>query len=432
MATMRDVELSLLWQGDGELKGDDTLLAPMALFIARGVVPGDAVELTSPAGKQMMVEVLAVSTDDALIVHATPGPDQVEAVLPVGPVSIRVLRRMDRPCPVCERKGVVKELIAARVGEEVTLTHLHCSWCEAEMSADHGTINCEGCMATVRERLLRDHTDLDQEMKLFGGKRVIKVRPRTVEDGDAIQSFQDAMVLGNPGLSTQYVLNETKKAALALTLEDDGQGKKPSDLVTATDMTPRQRVLLMGKHFKGMNQGYYNALLSALGRYEALIEDACRYRIDETYPEEELLILSEAIATSPTPVTGTVSLWDGAETLEFVVPTTDQLEEADAMAETIIQENKDHMMEGRAKFIIAWCRTACHFKGDSKVTFKEETTYIPGPDGKPVPYTVNGLEERMQYIGTLPIALYYLYLSASNVWQRRVARASDVEVVGKS
>jgi len=397
--------LSTLWSGEGVLDDKDRLTCPLARFVTLGVVPGDLVDLKSTSGNGL-VKVLQVEGEETLTIE-----DLNEALsytgTTEGPFEVKVQRIIDKPCPMCQKLGRPKES-----------DHLHCVRCQAERPLNDKGGHCQACIKWARQELVQ-HLRFEMEFPLFRGKVKVKLHARSVTECDSMQEWQDRMLLDNPKLSTNFVLENSAKAALAIALDDDGYGAKPSDLVNeGTPDDPYVRLPIMMKHFKGMSDAYYKALLTSLHRLDTLVEDACVYKIDAKYTEEQLMELAERLALKrpDEEVTGAITLFDGLEVLTFRVASTEEIEEAEQFTEAFIQGNRGKMLDGRGVFVKALARLACIFMEDSKAGFDGSTPFA----------------EKLGYLMTLPMPLYYLYLAAGRIWMQRVREASEPEVLGNS
>ena len=408
------VRSMLVAEGEGVLDLKDRLSCSLGRFYTLGARQGDGVRLTTPDGKEAYGRVLQVASDTTLVLDGLPevgfvslfgGGDQVF-------VKAEVLRLVGDTCGVCELAGKTAES-----------DHRHCLMCNAEMAiAPEGApllANCDDCIKAAREKLLRTNT-IARDFSLFGGKLKVSVHSRTIEEGDFIQEWQDQFKRELGGRTTAFFFDEVAKSALAIVLDNDGEGGRPM-AIAPEDMDAKQAVPLAMKHFKDFPESRYKLTLSCMSRIDKLVEEACFYRIEDKSTKDELMELAEQLATSKAPVTGVVKLWDGLEALTFCDPKKERADEADAFAELIIANYRQHggpgaqeMSDARKTFTKSVCRLAAKFVGDSKGRFTPETPF----------------QERLTYLMTLPIPLYYLYIAAVNVWDARVVKAGSVEVVG--
>jgi hypothetical protein len=327
--------------------------------------------------------------------------------MPPGDVEVILSRVLDDPCPVCDEAEAPREL-----------DHVHCPGCNAVVVFNSaGIINCQACIDKMIDRLAVG-VHIEETVPIFGGKRTIVIHSRTVGECDEIQEWQDALMSANANLTTQYVLDETKKVAVAVAVDDDGQGAAPRDLCATLppEATPIDRITVMSKHFKSHPAAYFNAILVQVGKLDSLMEDACKYAIKDVPTETQLMILGEQVAIGPYPVLGKVALWGGKVNLTFTSPSLEALDDANAFAENFIQAHKKRMFEGRAKFIVSMASLAAHFRGDHITRFDEDSTF----------------DERLNYLLTIPMPLYYLYLAGGNVWQLRLNKSSEAEVLKNS
>lgn len=430
MSTNKQMDMSIIWAGYVSVDVQDRLVSSEGRFLTRAVQPGDTVFLQKDDETEHFAEVLQINTDDLLIFQALVGPPdpppsgrtnlpndgmiaERPASPPAEPVDIppgeyiaRIARYVTMPCPICRKADKVREI-----------DHIHCNWCLNEMSLGGERVNCEACIAKMRARLVKERT-ISQEMTIFGGKRKIKLHALTVMEGDRAQQYQESFIIGNPGLSIGYVGEEVKKAQVAMMIDDDGHGQKPMDLVSAEPdkVLPDAELRVAVKFFKSLNMATYRGMISCATSLEALVKEACLYRIEDEPDDQELMMLADELVNSEELVHGTVPLFDGIEMLTFCVPTVEMVEEADNWAENFKQENASKMLEGRYGFIRDMSKLAAWFRRDSKTGFDETS--------------VHG--QRLAYIASLPTPYYYLYLSASRVFERRVSRANEVQVLGNS
>lgn len=384
-----------LWEGEGLIEKDnDVLTCTLARFVLTGVKSGDLVGLTSD-GEERLYRILQAPNDDQL---------QYDGDVKAGVYKVRVLREVNEPCEVCKKLGHLKEA-----------THLHCNTCRAEVAInDERRVNCIKCILEMRKRLARGGS-IVTSMSLFGGKKTIVIHARTVAEGDQIQEFQDRMIKQNPDMTLGFVLDESRKAAVAMSLDNDGDGRSPRDMIVKPgEVQAADQVAIMMKHFRGMSAPYYNAIHSAVGMHDSLLDDACRDRVNDDVTEDDLLRLSEDLALNRQPTEGTVSVWGDEITLIFAAPSTDDIDDGNAFAENFIRSSRETILDVRAKFIVALARLAVYFRGDNTVRFDSDSTF----------------EERINHLLALPINLFYVYQDACLVWQRRLARASEVEVLG--
>ena len=409
--------LVTLWEGQGIINVKDTVFAPLGRFVSAGVQTGDTVILKDVADPAVVetTEVIQVDGEDRLFVKPNPltatsyqMADGTTVTTGTRELMVQVVRPVAKPCPVCKADGVVAES-----------DHLHCPRCKAHKPVDEkglpadGRTHCIDCVQRAREMLAKSN-HFQETVPMFGGKLPVTVHARTVQECDFMQEWQDRLIIETPQATTQWVLDESSRAALALGLDDDGKGNCPRNMVAGTTDDPSVRIPLICRMFKDYNAGVYRAMLAALDRLDSLVEDACVYRIEEEPTEEELLVLADALATSEGEVRGTVSIWDGLEVITFAAPSQSELDEANSFAEAIIQANKGKILDGRARFLITLARLAANFRGDSKQHFDEEATF----------------DERLNYLFTLPMPMYYLYIHAGNAFNKRVARASELDVLG--
>lgn len=406
---MNLVNMSYIWDGDGVTDDRDVLTCPMARFTLIGARRGDVVELTR-GNITVRCAVLKVMSDESLVFQSIDRTQESEqspgiASIPPGDVGVVLTRRVEKPCAQCP-KGSPREL-----------DHLHCAGCNTVVEYNEsGIVNCDECINSMIAQLCMS-THVSREVPLFKGKKTISIHARTVSECDSIQEWQDSIIIDNRTISTQYVLDESKKASVAFAVDDDGNGNNPRQLLDEADkdIKPAERVNLMMKHFKGHPVAYFNAIMTAVGQLDSVVEDACKYAIKDAPTEEELMLLGEQIAIGPYPVLGKVGVWDDKITLTFTSPMLEAVEDANAFAENFIQAHKDKMLEGRAKYIFGLAMLAVHFRGDHMRQFKEDSTF----------------GDRLNYLLTLPMALYYLYLAAGNIWQHRVHKASGADILGK-
>lgn len=416
--------LTSIWEGQGSVEVKDTLRCPLGRFLTLGVRPGDTVlvALQSKPGEVEATTVIQVDSEDSLFVRATPltgawAQDEAGGST-VGPreLIVAVQRELTSVCPVCAKGGHVSEA-----------NHVHCPRCKTKrklvMSDDgktweteDGKSHCEECVTKVREQLIKSN-DYVESMTIFGGKRTVTVHARTVRECDYMQEWQDRMIIEQPQATTQWVLDESARMALGLALDDDGAQTCPRSLVPEGEHDdPYIRLPLISRHFKNYNSAVYRAMLQALDRLDSLIEDACADRITDDQDDQAILELADALATSDTEVVGNVTIWGGLEMLRFAAPSQADLDEANAFAEAMIQANKGRILDGRSRFLIALARLAAGFRGDGKRSFDEHDDF----------------NDRLNYLFGIPMPMYYLYIQAGNVFNRRVAKASELEVLGNS
>jgi hypothetical protein len=432
MDANRDVDFSIITAGFGTADERDHLSIVGGLFLVRGVQPGDTLFFEDGAGNQHYAAVLQVNSDDVLVyqplvrppdpprpvgptdlpnVPGAAGPTELPPASPIdippGEYMVRVARYIVQPCPICQKNELAREI-----------DHMHCNWCLTEIPLDHATVNCPACIQAMRQRLVKERS-IQQKMTMFGGRRQITVHALTVFEGDQAQELQEAFVIGAPGVprpSQGFVFDEVKKAQLALGLDDDGLGQKPAGLVQGGVISNLNELRVAMKFFKSMTQAQYRGIHTCMAALEALVQEACRYKIDDTLGEEELLGLADDLAHATGPVYGTVALFDGIEHLTFCDPLEELIEEADNWTENFRTLNQNNLLEGRYNFFKSMSRVAAVFRRDGKVAFTEESTH----------------QERLAYLSSLPTPYYYLYLAASNVFARQVAQANRVEVLGNS
>lgn len=397
-----------VWGGEGLVSEKDALECHAARFVAYGITTNDAayVELIEAAAEEqptrprgVAVAILKVEDETTLILGDVP------TWLQQVPVKVEIWRWVAQPCVVCKKTNVVRES-----------DHYHCIRCKSEMPLSTKTAHCEKCLDYVRDKLIRAN-GFTEEVTLFGGRRIARVHAKTVEEGDAIQEWQDAVLKDMPHASIAYMSEASSRMALTLALDDDGFGRSPRQSLTPDGPTTGvDQLLLMSKFFRGMNDGYYKGLLMGLLHVDLLVCEACEETLAEEVKEDEILVLTERLATmSPEEeVTGTVKIFNGKETLLFACPKTDDMDGANGFAEELLQGDRDVITEARGKFLVAVSRLAAHFRGDSKVKFDAESTF----------------SERLTYLMGIPQPLYYLYLSAAGVWQGRIAKAADVGLLG--
>lgn len=441
MATNTEVDLAILWTGHAVADERDHLVAPDGRFLLKGVRPGDFLTFQASDGSELFATVLQVNTDQLLVYQPSVRPaglsdfpDDGRSVGPGGPVGstdlpsgdaggrteppsadaidippgeyvVRVCRYVKESCPICAKSELVRDI-----------DHMHCAWCQKEIPLKHETVNCPSCIAWMRQRLVKEPV-ITQEMSLFGGRRKIRLHMMTVMESDQVQEYQEGFIIANPMTSTGWVFEETRKAQIALMLDDVGDGEGPRSLLVEDPMRVAQdggETQVLVKFFKGMNQGLYRAIVSTCMMLEALVTEAARCKINDELADDELLALAEECATNIEPVYGMISIFDGTEALGFVDPTVEMIEEADNWTEEFKQRNQNRMLEGRYNFIKAMSRLAASFRRDSKASFGPDSTH----------------KQRLGYLMKLPHPYYYTYLTAANVFQRRIAKASEVQVLG--
>lgn len=395
----------VLWQGDGVINERDLITCPLGQFMSKGVQVGDRVELTTAEGASYSTVVLQVESEESLTVGEVAREPLVapggSTVLP----TVKVSRLVKEPCPICREAG-----------EVAATDHFHCMWCRTKRVPDERVANCPTCIAEMRAKLIQSNQVVER-FEVLRGKRTIVLHGRSVSESDSIQEVQDQSIILNPKLSMFFYSEDAAKLALAYALDDDGTGKNPAMLVqegTPTEATVRLPIMI--KHFRGMNDAYYKAILRCLHRLDTLIEDACIERIEDPSTDEDILELAEQLATSIEEVTGEVSIFGGRETLVFAAPSRELVDEANAFAEQFIQANQGKCLKGRERFIYGLARFVAYFRADSKAIYGSDS----------------GFNERIAYVMSLPMPLYYLYLSAAGVWQRRLNRASEVTTLGNS
>jgi len=408
-------------EGEALLDLKDRLVSPTARFHTLGAQAGDLVDLIGPSGQHAAGRILRVVSETTLVIEGQPemgfgalfgGDPREDGVGDEIVVQCTVVRLVAEPCRHCEEQGVPAES-----------DHRHCLSCRERipLARDTRYANCDVCIRGMRARLVAGNA-IDQEYAMFNGKLKVKVHARTAEEGDFVQEWQDHFQRELGGRTTAYFLDEVAKACLAVVLDDDGNGNRPMAVVEDPDLDAKIAVALAMKFFKDQRESRYKLTLSCMSRLDKLVEEACFYRIVEKDTKQQVEALAEQLCTSTGPVTGEVELWDGMERVTFWDPTKELSDEADGYAETMIaaylasSRGVLHMSDARKTFTKTVCRLACRFVGDSKVS------YQPTGDFK----------QRLGYLLSLPLPLYYLYMTAANVWDRRVLRAGSPEVVGNS
>ena len=411
MLSKDNVKMSEMWRGEGVSDDRDVLLCPAARFIVAGVRRGDVLDM-SRGEVSVRAAVIQVVGEESLMFQVLGRPNESEqssglSDMPPGEVTVVLSRVLEDPCQTCDK------LFAPREQD-----HIHCPGCNAVVPFNPaGIINCPACIEGMIQRLIGG-VHVENTVPIFNGKRTITIHAKTVGESDEIQEWQDAVMSANKNFTTQYILDETKKAAVAIAVNDDGHGKSPRDLCATLppEATPIDRITVMMKHFKSFPAAYFNAVMVQVGQLDALLEDACKYAIKDEPSEEELMVLGEQVAIGPYPVLGRVSLWDGKVQITFTSPSLEAIDDANAFAENFIQAHKSRMFEGRAKFIVSFARLVAHFRGDHMTRFGEDSTF----------------DERLDYLMSIPMSLYYLYLAAGNVWQHRLNKSSETSILGKS
>lgn len=415
-----DVQMRTMVVTEGEalLDTKDRLTSPTARFHTLGVQAGDLAQMVGPSGKQMVGRVLRVVSETTLLVDGQTeggfGPlfagaegDEDQAL-----VQLTVVRLVTESCRICEQAGIPSEA-----------DHRHCLNCKDKVptARDARLANCDKCIGVMRQRL-KSGNRIDQAYALFSGKLNVIVHSRTTEEGDFVQEWQDHLQRELGGRTTAFFIDEVARACLAIVLDDAGDGDRPSALIPSEDVDPKVAVSLAMKFFKDVPESRYKLTLSCMSRLDKLVEEACFYRIPEKDTPQDLERLAELLCTSKDPVVGAIDLWDGLETVRFWDPSKEISDAADSYGEQMIaayvanSRGLVHMSDARKTFMKTICRLSARFVGDSKQSFDPRADFTA----------------RLAYLLTLPIPLYYLYVQAANVWDRRILRAGSPEVVGNS
>jgi hypothetical protein len=401
-----------IWAGEGALSEDDLVTCPLARFRTLGIRSGDIAVLKAMDYDSDIKQttVLQVEGEDYLRVgsSALPGPDGGPAVFPLR-VMMGIMREVMDPCPVCQGEGKAEPS-----------DHGHCLQCRVKTPADGQGSHCDACVLLARQALVKSNV-FTQESTLLRGKLKAVLKAKTVGDHDKGIEWQDHLLIaGGYDAPSQYVIDLTAKAMLALAIVDDGNGSSPSALVDKeAKLSSGQEIEVMMKAFATMPDAVYRVLLSRMHRIDTLVEDACRGVVIPEPTEEEVLELADRIFTSKgQPIYGRIPLWDGLETVTVVDPPHEALQKADDWASEFIKSCREDggILEGRARDIAAQAKVAACFRGDSKASFDENSDFM----------------ERLAYVQSLPKAVYYLYLNISGHWKTRCFKATEPDTLGNS
>jgi hypothetical protein len=402
--------LKKVWSGIGQMLDDETLSGVDATFQKHRLEPSDVI-LLKRAGDPPLefgVQLLRVVTETELQVLPQSGEDLATFV--DEPLEITVMREVNQPCATCVQAGLVAES-----------DHRHCLWTNQRLHRDHPHYYSDGARQAV-VKLLREKGDVEQTVRM-GHSRTVTLRCLTYQENDLILEWNDH--LEDKGTNEDLQAQLLGQGRLALALRDDGQGRSPLASLKPEEGTlaSHARMPLLLSFFKHVPDVYVLSLVAAVGRLEGLVAEVCAEALeDDDLTEDDKLRLCDALITAgPTsaPVLGEVKVFDKASPLVFQAQSN---EEISRVAQWIAETQRKLEVEHSARFTVhrkrnfdALVYLASNFVADERRQFDPRKST---------------LEERVTYLASLPMPLFYMYVRAASLFRQRCNAATEMSVVG--
>lgn len=409
----------VVYQGMGKLLEGNRLLDPAGMYETTGVLKGDLIELTFEGRDPVVITVAGVLSGQEIVVDGL--PQELPEERPVN-ASFSITRAITEPCPICVT---------------APSDHKHCWSCQGKLHKDHKKVNCETCLDEVRERLadlkpnvLLKCAPYEETIPVPGTRSSMTVRTKSIEEGDRITEEQEVMLLLNDRPpSPDLLAHDMRMMLMGYAVVEDVNGRKmleslpplrdeqgqvlmEQDPVTgeptgqAKDDTVEHRV----RFFAAMRRTRYDAMERVVQHFDMRVSEACAVEIKDDITDEELLIVADHLATQDEPYVGIIKALDGKLPLMFSESTTDDAREVKELLDKWRKAQGRDISEFRYDQMSAVVKLASFFRANPHVDFGNDSA----------------LEERLQYILSLPTDLYYHYAAASYVFDERLRRAEGL------
>jgi hypothetical protein len=402
--------LKKVWSGVGQMLDAETLSGVDATFEKHVLTPADVLVLkvAGDPPREFGVQLLRVIDDSTLQVAPQSGEDLGQ--LENEPLELTVLREVQQPCTVCAQAGLVAES-----------DHQHCMWTNQRLHKDYPYFYSESARQ-LAVSLLRDKGDAVQSVRM-GHNREVTLRCLTYQENDLLLEWADYLTSKNT--AEELVAQLLGQGRLALALINDGAGRSPLKSLKPEEHAAKSqdRLPLLLSFFKHLPDVYVLSLVAAVGRLEGLVAEVCAEDLnDEDFSQDERLHLCDALITagpqSP-PILGEVKLFNKTSPVVFQALSND---ETSRVSQWLVEMQRKLEVEQAVTFSVhrkrnfdALVYLAANFVADARKQFDPRKST---------------LEERVSYLATLPMPLFYMYVRAASLFRQRCNAATEMSVVG--